>query len=230
MFPALINHCHLHRIYDRVENILNYLINISNANLLLNLLNHFIIYFALILFFVLRFIGKIKAARIVRNVSVILLILSIIGNALYYGNPFHLITFSVTLIFFIIFQKKALKENENFATNKQNDIKDIAIIIISAIFIFLGVFYPEFVEVSIPQYLLFAPVGIVPCPTLLVILGFFNLTLTKSDKKTEIAFIILTCVYAIIGTFIFKVYLDITLILLAIFSIINLFMHSERKN
>ena len=34
------------------ENILNYLINISNANLLLNLLNHFIIYFALILFFV----------------------------------------------------------------------------------------------------------------------------------------------------------------------------------
>ena len=209
------------------ENILNYLINISNANLLLNLLNHFIIYFALILFFVLRFIGKIKAARIVRNVSVILLILSIIGNALYYGNPFHLITFSVILMFFIIFQKKALKENENFATNKQNDIKDIAIIIISAIFIFLGVFYPEFVEVSIPQYLLFAPVGIVPCPTLLVILGFFNLTLTKSDKKTEIAFIILTCVYAIIGTFIFKVYLDITLILLAIFSIINLFMHSE---
>lgn len=212
------------------ENILNYLINISNANLLLNLLNHFIIYFALILFFVLRFIGKIKAARIVRNVSVILLILSIIGNALYYGNPFHLITFSVILIFFIIFQKKALKENENFATNKQNDIKDIAIIIISAIFIFLGVFYPEFVEISIPQYLLFAPVGIVPCPTLLVILGFFNLTLTKSDKKTEIAFIILTCVYAIIGTFIFKVYLDITLILLVIFSIINLFMHSERKN
>lgn len=212
------------------ENILNYLINISNANLLLNLLNHFIIYFALILFFVLRFIGKIKAARIVRNVSVILLILSIIGNALYYGNPFHLITFSVILIFFIIFQKKALKENENFATNKQNDIKDIAIIIISAIFIFLGVFYPEFVEVSIPQYLLFASVGIVPCPTLLVILGFFNLTLTKSDKKTEIAFIILTCVYAIIGTFIFKVYLDITLILLAIFSIINLFMHSEIKN
>ena len=212
------------------ENILNYLINISNANLLPNLLNHFIIYIALILFFVLRFIGKIKAARIVRNVSVILLILSIIGNALYYGNPFHLITFSVILIFFIIFQKKALKENENFATDKQNDIKDIAIIIISAIFIFLGVFYPEFVEVSIPQYLLFAPVGIVPCPTLLVILGFFNLTLTKSDKKTEIAFIILTCVYAIIGTFIFKVYLDITLILLAIFSIINLFMHSERKN
>lgn len=45
------------------ENILNYLINISNANLLLNLLNHFIIYFALILFFCFKIYWKNKSCK-----------------------------------------------------------------------------------------------------------------------------------------------------------------------
>ena len=70
--------------------------------------------------------------------------------------------------------------------------------------------------------LLFAPLGIVPCPTLLTIGGILNLYPGKVNKGLFIYTIILIIVYGVIGTFVFKVYYDFLLLLLATFSILNL--------
>ena len=143
-----------------------------------------------------------------------MLCISLIGNAVYYGNIFHLITFSIMLVFVVVIFIK----NKQAADTPKKDIYTT----MAVLFIVLGIWYPEFTHVNIVLSLLFAPLGIVPCPTLLTIGGILNLYPGKVNKGLFIYTIILIIVYGVIGTFVFKVYYDFLLLLLATFSILNL--------
>ncbi|MEN6348649.1 MAG: hypothetical protein ABFD08_04515 [Syntrophomonas sp.] len=73
------------------------------------------------------------------------------------------------------------------------------------------------------QLLVFSPVGIIPCPTLLATLGLRTLVYPGTGKVQYAIAIFMGFVYGIIGTFVFKVYLDAALLALAIFAVYNFF-------
>ena len=77
-----------------------------------------------------------------------------------------------------------------------------------------------------------SPMGIVPCPTLIVILSLFTLNSSGISKLQYIATIIIGAMYAVIGVFILKVYLDAALGILVLYSIYILISHKvqEQRN
>lgn len=157
---------------------------------------------------------RIKCKQKIIFGSIIVLCISVVGNAIYYGNIFHLVTFGIMIVFFIAaFIKSAQIED----VPKKNIYTAIALI-----FIILGIWYPEFTKVNSILSILFSPLGIAPCPTLLTIGGILNLYPNAFNKKCVIYPIILIIIYGIIGAFRFKVYYDVLLLILVVFSIINL--------
>ena len=192
-----------------VEQILMYLENISNGNLVINFFNHLIVIISILLCFT-----RIKCKQKIIFGSIIVLCISVVGNAIYYGGMFHLITFSIMTVFFIA---AFIKSPQIEDVPKKNIYTAIALI-----FIILGIWYPEFTKVNSILSILFSPLGIAPCPTLLTIGGILNLYPNAFNKKCVIYPIILIIIYGIIGAFRFKVYYDVLLLILVVFSIINL--------
>lgn len=196
------------------ERILMYLENVSNGNLVINLVNHLVVIIAIILCFT-----KVRSKEKIILRSVILLCISVAGNAVYYGNIFHLITFAIMMVFAVVIFIK----NKHISDMPKKDIYTA----VAAAFILLGLWYPEFAHVNIALSLIFSPLGIVPCPTLLTVGGILNLYPSRFNKGFCIYTIALIIIYGIIGTFVFKVYYDVLLLLLAVFSIINLRRESQ---
>lgn len=206
-----------------VETMLSYLTEVSNKYLPLNLGCHLLIYVSIALYFLFMKGNHHKIAKLIRNISVIILMVTVTFIAIQNGNPFHTITFVITIILTVIFQfvmpKKKL-DSEKKSPNKT--VKNV-IMLSTAVILFIGIFYPEFTNVSLPKFLLYAPVGIVPCPTLLTVLGFTNLTANIRDKYVLITLACMASVYGIIGVFVFHIYFDITLLVLVAITIINVF-------
>jgi len=94
--------------------------------------------------------------------------------------------------------------------------------VISLIFIFIGFWYPEFVKADPLSLLIVSPVGTIPCPTLLTCLGALNLSIPHVNRVQYIAALVLGIFYGLVGVFFLKVYLDIALIALVLYSLYNL--------
>jgi len=192
--------------------ILEYLTMVSNKNISTNLIMHIVVITALTAIFTVKN-ENIKKALV--NSTLLLLYLSVSINAFLYGNPFHLISFSILLVittFVLLFT--------------QNDINIPAMNIntlISMIFIGFGLWYPEFVNASDLQLLLLSPVGIVPCPTLLVTIGLLNLSFPGINKIQYFVTLAVGMLFGIIGFFILKVNLDILLLMEVVYALIYAF-------
>jgi hypothetical protein len=202
----------------KADVILNYLAEISNKNTNINLIIHVIILVALICF---SLIKKDKIKYLIANSTILILSLSIVVHAFIYGNPFHLITFIV------------LAAGTLLALYKGRDEKNIkfdAFSVISLIIIGMGFWYPEFVSTSTLGYFMYSPVGIVPCPTLLVILGLLTLLYPRINKAHYITAVLMGFIYGIIGTFVLKVSLDISLLLVATYALLILFISKDSQN
>ena len=74
-----------------------------------------------------------------------------------------------------------------------------------------------------------SPLGIVPCPTMLVSLGLMTLCYPNVNKPLYIAALVSAVVYGVIGTFKLGVYLDITLLLLVIYSLSRIMLEKFRN-
>lgn len=198
----------------------NYLIKVSNGNLFVNLLNHVIVIAGLLgCLFLIEKNGK--YSFVISQMVVFVLYASLIINAAYYGNPFHIITFVIIAVLCIIFQwKDKAYRQENIETGKKNILNIFSIAFL--IFFALGIWYPEFTKVNLIKSVLLSPLGVVPCPTLLCSLSFMNLFRRCFSKKTIWTAITFTIIYGIIGTFVFHVYFDIALLVLAAISIISI--------
>ena len=190
------------------EMILEYLSMVSNQNLAVNLIMHLVILGAVFAVFAVK---NILLKKLIVNSAILILSLSVLINAWIYGNPFHLVTFAILAGFA---GWELLTGKNNFHTPEMNSITLIALV-----FIVLGLWYPDFVEVNKVQSLLFAPVGIVPCPTLLVTLGLLSLAYTRINMLQYVVTITMGLIFGIIGTFVLKVYLDVSLLLAVLFSL-----------
>lgn len=203
------------------ESILNYLSMVSNQNIYLNLIMHVITFLSIPSIFLLK--NK-RMQKAVFNGLVFILTLSVTVNAFINGNPFHLATFAILSI---IALRELIGRNQVVISASNN-----VTIFVAFIFLFIGVWYPEFVHTTPLAMLFISPMGIVPCPTLIVILSLFSLNSSGISKIQYIATIIIGAVYAVIGVFLFKVYLDAALGILVFYSIYILISNKvqEQKN
>ncbi|MDO0824702.1 hypothetical protein [Desulfosporosinus nitroreducens] len=189
------------------QEILNYLKMLANNSLWVNFSMHILALMALSAIFV---ITKENLRRWIFQATVSILLLSVTINALVFGNPFHAVTFGILALTALV-QLFLRKENIQIADSKW-------IIVIALFFIFIGLWYPEFVDENAFELLVVSPVGVIPCPTLLTTIGLLMLIIPSVSRFQYIITIMMGIVYGVIGVFVFKVYLDITLLILALYA------------
>lgn len=121
------------------------------------------------------------------------------------GNPFNGTVFSIATILLIIF---GLKTNGQPIYYSQ-----IPFIITGILMITFGLVYPHFINPdSIIKYLYASPAGLIPCPTLSVIIGFLLLYNGFDSQPSTITLIVLGLFYGIFGVLKLAVYLDLFLL------------------
>jgi hypothetical protein len=136
------------------------------------------------------------------------------------GNPFNAIIFILLSIILVFFSLKFPKENIDVKLNF-GGIMGIAMIV-------FGWIYPHFLEGAIPlAYLYASPMGLIPCPTLSLIIGFTLLFQGFGSRKWMLILTIAGLYYGLTGLFSLKVYLDAGLVVGAI--VLGMLYFSTKK-
>jgi len=200
------------------QTVLNYLEMVANNNLLVNSSMHIVALIALAAVFIVK---KDIVKRLIFQSAVSTLFLSVTINALLFGNPFHAATFGILAITSLVELFKG-KNAIRISTNIWN-------VVIGFLFVFIGLWYPEFVNKNLLLLLFVSPAGIIPCPTLLVALGLLTLIFPKVNRVQYAVTTAMGIIYAVIGVFVFKVYLDITLLALVLYAIC-IYYKSKKRN
>ncbi|HYE82076.1 MAG TPA: hypothetical protein VEG39_07910 [Clostridia bacterium] len=192
------------------EVILNFLPMVANKYLLLNAIMHILIYGVLAMVF----LSGSKWKRIAFDSMIVLLLVSVAAISILNGNPFNFLTFTILSVFAVIELFKA--ENDiKFDVFSLNTLACIAIILV-------GLWYPHFANTHPVLMLLLAPTGIIPCPTLMVVLGLLNLVYPKINRGLYTVTSLMGVFYGATGIFMLKVTLDVPLLLIAAYSVYNL--------
>jgi hypothetical protein len=195
------------------EKVLDYLTTVSNLNLWLNAVIHLMVLTAVL---ILIFAKENRVKRWVVDGVICLLFISIVSVAIVYGNPFHALTMGLLAVFAVIELWQGKNEFNIPKINLHTFIAFSSIII--------GFWYPDFVKTTPIALLLVSPAGIVPCPTLLIVLGLLTLTYPRVNKTQYTITAIIGVFYGFTGVFQLKVFLDIALIIIvgyAIFCLIK---------
>ena len=173
-------------------------------------------HFAFLVLVILLMIGR----KPPKNIMAILLALPLasVGTvAILTANPFNGIVFLLTTIILLIMGYRLPADQAEIRPNLQG--------IFGVLMIIFGWVYPHFLtDATIWQYLYAAPVGLVPCPTLSIVIGFTLLFGGFGSRKWMLVLAIVGLFYGLVGFFRLKVHLDIGLIagavILAIFSVL----------
>lgn len=182
------------------EEILNGLSLASNKFMFLSIAWHVVVF----LFLVFLVLGKRPANKAVA-LGLISLLLSVAFVAMLVSNPFNGVMFVLAAVLFIYITWKFPEENII--------VKWDFISLAGAVMIAFGFVYPHFLEgAGFLKYLYASPLGLIPCPTLSVLIGFTLLFHGFYSKKWMLSLALIGLFYGIFGVLRLKVYLDIGLI------------------
>ncbi len=121
------------------------------------------------------------------------------------GNPFNGILFSLMMVLIFVFGFKA--------SNQPITISQFPFMVVGIMMIIFGLVYPHFISAdSFLKYLYASPVGLIPCPTLSILIGFLLLFNGFGSQSITLTFIIFGLFYGIFGVLKLAVYLDIFLV------------------
>ena len=138
------------------------------------------------------------------------------------GNPFNGTLF---LVFGILLLLVGIRNNDQPVWRAPSFIKWLGILIIA-----YGLIYPHFLEVSsIFQYVYAAPSGLVPCPTLSVVIGFAVVYRGFQSGLWTGTLLVAGLIYGMIGVFRLHVLLDAGLLLANLALIISYFSFRYEK-
>jgi hypothetical protein len=125
------------------------------------------------------------------------------------GNPFNGFIFALFGILLIVFGLKN-EEDPIIPHHTWSTVFGIIIII-------FGLLYPHFLDTdNYFEYLYSAPTGLIPCPTLSIVIGFAILYNGFQSRRWTWILVIPGLLYGIIGAFRLQVYLDMVLLLATI--------------
>lgn len=187
------------------KEMLDYLELLANNSMWLNFSMHVL---ALLAFTAVLLINKQTLKRWIFQGAISIIFLSVTVHALVFGNPFHAATFGLLAAVSMV---QLIRSKDTLQRSQTKWMSAIAIVAI-----FLGLWYPEFVDKGALMLLMVSPVGVIPCPTLLTTIGLLILIMPGVSKLQYVITIIMGLIYGVIGVFVFKVYLDITLLILVL--------------
>ena len=134
-----------------------------------------------------------------------LLLASVGALAWWSRNPFNGIVFSALAAAFVYQAAKKPRPTET--------TKGVFFLLAGSARILFGLFYPHFVRTdSWLPYLVYAPIGLIPCPTLSLITGFFILQRGFGSKLMTVVVMAAGLFYAVFGIFRLGVTLDVGLL------------------
>ncbi len=121
------------------------------------------------------------------------------------GNPFNGMQFSILALLSFIFGMKA--------AGQPVQTSGLVFTVMGIVMIVFGLVYPHFIsEGSFFRYLYASPVGLIPCPTLSLLIGFLLLYNGFGSRSVTLTFVIFGLFYRIFGVMKLGVYLDIFLV------------------
>jgi hypothetical protein len=132
-------------------------------------------------------------------------IFSVATLAFLSGNPFNGLLFSILTVLIIIFGLRA--------SIQPVQTSQIIFMFIGIVMIVFGLVYPHFISAdSYLKYLYASPVGLIPCPTLSILIGFLLLYNGFGSQPITLTIIVFGLFYGIFGVLKLAVYLDIFLV------------------
>jgi hypothetical protein len=196
----------------KTEEIINGLQSVVNDYLTFAIVWHAIFYFLLI-----GLIAKWQPSNKLFGVLLCLPLVSVALFAWLSGNPFNGFIFSIMAILIFIFGIKS--------SNQPIQVSQVPFMVTGILMIVFGLIYPHFISAnSFLKYLYTSPVGLIPCPTLSILIGFLLLYNGFGSQPITITFIAFGLFYGIFGVLKLAVYLDIFLILGSIALLIKHFI------
>lgn len=193
------------------QQILDYLTRVSNDQIAVNVAIHVIVLVAVL---TVVFTRRAAVRRVVVGGTVLTLLVSVLATALVNGNPFHLVAFALLSG---VAGYELLANGQGHAVPRWSGTT-----VVSAGLIITGLWYPEFVEASPAALMLLSPLGRVPCPTLLVVLGLLGLVRQHVSRPYYAVVASVGLLFGIIGTVVLGVYLDAALLLAALHGFWNI--------
>jgi hypothetical protein len=184
----------------KTEEILNGLQKIVNEYSTIAIICH-VIFYALIVALIFKWLPTNRLFGLLICIPVI----SVAILAILSGNPFNGILFSLLAVLLLIFGLRA--------TGQPIQTSQMAFMAIGILMIVFGLLYPHFITAdSFLKYLYASPVGLIPCPTLSIIIGFLLLYNGFGSQSVTLSLVIFGLFYGIFGVLKLGVYLDIFLI------------------
>jgi len=122
-------------------------------------------------------------------------------------------------MFFVLTVYAWARKQLNFDLKNLNPVT----LVFGAIGIFFGFWYLHWVESPVLlNALLFSPLGVVNCPTMLAVSGFLALTRQPRSMGLEATVALITLYFGFFGMFRLGAYVDVTLILCSLFLLVRL--------
>lgn len=196
----------------KTEEIINGLQSIVNNYTTFAIIWHAVFYFLLA-----GLLARLQPSNKLFGILLCLPLISVAVFAWLSGNPFNGILFSLITILIFIFGIKA--------SNQPIQTSQFPFMVIGIIMIVFGLIYPHFVNAdSLLEYLYLSPAGLIPCPTLSILIGFLLLYNGFGSQSVIITFIAFGLFYGIFGVLKLAVYLDVFLILGSITLLVKYFI------
>lgn len=182
------------------EEILGGLARIANNYSIVAILWHLLF----LVFIVLLMMGK-RPPKKHTAIFLTLPFISVGVLALMSGNPFNAIVFFALSLILILYSLRLPHEKIEINLNFPG--------VMGIIMIAFGWVYPHFVESTTPLVYLYAsPMGLIPCPTLSLAIGFALLFKGYNSRRMTLVLTIMGLYYGLTGLFNLKVYLDAGLV------------------
>lgn len=183
-----------------LQEILGVLENIADRMAVLAIIWHIIFYSMLIAFMA----GWRPSARLVMT-SLALPILSVGVVAWLFGNPFNSTVFMLLAILLAITGHRSDNNRISFTDGWAR--------VAGFLMIAFGLIYPHFIlNESVVSYLYRSPVGLIPCPTLSLVIGVALIIDDMRGRVWHIALISGGLIYGVIGAFRLEVKIDLVLL------------------
>jgi hypothetical protein len=200
----------------KTGDILNGLQAIVDNQSIIALLWHIVFYFFIICLFV-----KWHPSNRLLSILLCLPVISVAALAWSYSNPFNGTMFAILAILIIAFSFKTEVMRVSIATWPY--------IVIGSMLIAFGFVYPHFIKVnSLFEYLYASPAGLIPCPTLSILIGIILLFNPLGSPVITWSFIVFGLFYGLFGVFKLGVTIDLFLLFGSISLLVKQLLYNRK--
>ena len=184
----------------------------------LAIVQHLIVLLLIFLYWVYR-------ERMSWGLSLYFFFTSVLVGALALAETNNILTCALFGILAIMFLAETISPEMDYSTKYMKGY-NLAVALLAGCY---ALWYPAFSTADYIDSLIASPYGILPVPTLLMIMAFFLVVFPRTNKKLQGLLTLYSFYYGIMGVFRFKMYWDMPLAVVGVYSLVmmNLAKHNK---